>query len=236
MNLIMIFDYKEMNWVSIFLSVLGLAFLFLASFLLSKTKLCSWRKRKLDHMSFLLYIGILRALNTNFYDILAIFFISVLIVGILSIIPSIKLFDFFISKDHRIDEPKKELGINIILTALMLIYVFFITLDSPFAFVGGIFVLSLGDGMGELVGRSFGKSKVIRNYPKTLEGSFAVFLGSLTALTITYYMYKISIIENFLIIFLLAIFATVLEFICKNLFDNLYIPLSISVIIYFLNQ
>ncbi|RLG13059.1 hypothetical protein DRN69_06205 [Candidatus Pacearchaeota archaeon] len=232
----MIFDYKEMNWVLVLLSILGLAILFLSSFLLSKTKLSSWRKRKLDHISFLLYIGALRALNSNFYDILAIFLISVLIVGILSIIPSVKLFDFFVSKDHRIDEPKKELSVNIILTALMLIYVFFITLDVPFAFVGGIMVLSLGDGMGELVGRSFGKSKIIRNYTKTIEGSLAVFLGSLTALTITYYIYQISIIENFIVIFLLAIFATVLEFICKNLFDNLCIPLLISISIYALNM
>ena len=93
------------------------------------------------------------------------------------------------------------------------------------AFIGLLF-LSMGDSMGALIGRKYGKTRFGR---KSIEGSFAFFLScTLTAILIT----SIPII----IILCTAIFATFLEAVkLPKLDDNITIPIGSAFLIQIMN-
>lgn len=94
-----------------------------------------------------------------------------------------------------------------------------------------IAAMSFGDGMGEFVGRRFGKMKYMPN--RTVEGSAAVMLTTtISILVLTWFYFDVigyagSTLPALLLPFALAVggFVTLLEALTPGSVDNLVIPL-----------
>lgn len=105
----------------------------------------------------------------------------------------------------------------------------------------GIVCMAYGDGMGGLVGKTFGKRKIHRN--KTLEGTMAVFFFATMAifLIINYYNFlfsaglygtrTISVPLSALAALGLGAYVAVVELYTPGEYDNLVIPLSTALIL-----
>ncbi|HNU36255.1 MAG TPA: hypothetical protein PKJ15_06615, partial [Methanomassiliicoccales archaeon] len=102
--------------------------------------------------------------------------------------------------------------------------------------------MAYGDGMGGLVGKTFGKRKIHGN--KTLEGTFAVFIFAALAifLIINYYnllftegLYgsrSIPLAVSALTAVGLSAYVAVVELYTPGEYDNLVIPLSTALIMF----
>jgi dolichol kinase len=105
----------------------------------------------------------------------------------------------------------------------------------------GIVCMAYGDGMGGLVGKTFGKRKIHGN--KTLEGTMAVFIFATMAifLIINYYNFlfsaglygsrTISVPLSALAALGLGAYVAVVELYTPGEYDNLVIPLSTALIL-----
>jgi dolichol kinase len=101
--------------------------------------------------------------------------------------------------------------------------------------------MAYGDGMGGLIGKKFGKRRLIGK--KTLEGSSAVFVFTAFAIlmVITFYgvlsmlgwfpVHEITITLALTIALLTGIYVSFVELITPGEFDNLVIPLSVGIIL-----
>ena len=105
--------------------------------------------------------------------------------------------------------------------------------DDLYAGSIAIAAMSFGDGMGELVGRRFGKREYMPH--RTLEGTFAVFVGVLLSILALYLFYFELINYPTSPPALLPVFAVVvaalvalLEAITPGSVDNVVIPLAVA--------
>jgi phytol kinase len=104
-----------------------------------------------------------------------------------------------------------------------------------------IVAMAYGDGMGGLIGRRYGKRKLLGK--KTLEGSSAVFVFTAVAIlgVIAFYgsisilgwfpVHEISLATALLIALLIGGYVSIVELITPGEFDNLIIPLSVGAIL-----
>lgn len=94
-------------------------------------------------------------------------------------------------------------------------------------------VLSLGDGMADLIGRNFGK--IFYRFPwgkrKTIEGSFASFIFSALALLIAQWATSTYSLSASGILFI-ALIATLVEAISPENSDNILVPGVVALIFY----
>ena len=101
--------------------------------------------------------------------------------------------------------------------------------------------MAYGDGMGGLIGRRFGKTKLLGK--KTLEGSSAVFVFTALAIlmVVAFYgglamlgwfpVHEISLTLALTIALLTGIYVSFVELVTPGEFDNLVIPLSVGLIL-----
>lgn len=106
--------------------------------------------------------------------------------------------------------------------------------DDLFAASIAIAAMSFGDGMGELVGKRFGKMQYLRN--RTVEGSLAVFVATLASvLVLNWFYFDIIGYSNVGAPDMLLLFAasvagmvTCVEAVTPGQIDNLVIPLVVG--------
>lgn len=111
----------------------------------------------------------------------------------------------------------------------------------------GVAAMTYGDSMGRIVGKRFGKHKIING--KSLEGSFGVFAMStvIALVVILFYTFLISngyyslstadaILPIWLICPIVGLAAAVLEAVVPGDFDNLSLPLGITAILILLGM
>ena len=107
------------------------------------------------------------------------------------------------------------------LSLFILIYLFWD--KDPYALITGFFIMTFGDGLAGLVGKSFkSKTWIFFKQKKSLFGTFTMFLLSLIVVCSIGYAQQKSLNFNFLII---AFFATLLEQISVLGIDNLFVPI-----------
>jgi phytol kinase len=112
--------------------------------------------------------------------------------------------------------------------------VFIILPEHPEIFVSSILVVSWGDGAGEVFGRTLGRHNYsIFGNEKSIEGSIAVGLFSIIALTISLIWFTafhlLSAVPYLIVIALVVIFV---EAISPKWTDNLFIPVSVSILLF----
>lgn len=99
-----------------------------------------------------------------------------------------------------------------------------------YAYIGaiGIFVMAYGDGFAAVIGKRFGKTKLINR--KSLEGSLTMFVFSFAVTALILALFDAS--NVWLGSALVALVATGLELVSPKGIDNLAVPLGASLIYY----
>ena len=121
------------------------------------------------------------------------------------------------------DVKRKSYGtIFYCLSLFILIWLFWV--DDPYALMTGFFVMTFGDGLAGLVGKSFNsKSWIIFKQKKSLLGTMTMFLTSLIVVCIIGYTQQNSFNLNY---FAIAFLATFLEQFSFLGIDNFIVPIS----------
>ena len=108
------------------------------------------------------------------------------------------------------------------LSLFILIYLFWD--KDPYALISGFFIMTFGDGLAGLIGKSFNsKSWIFFKQKKSLYGTMTMFLTSLIVVCSIGYAQQNSLNLNFLTI---AFFATLLEQFSILGIDNFIVPIS----------
>ena len=108
------------------------------------------------------------------------------------------------------------------ISLFILIYLFWD--KDPYALVTGFFIMTFGDGLAGLIGKSFkSKSWILFNQKKSLFGTMTMFFTSLIVVCSIGYTQQNSLNLNYLMI---AFFATLLEQFSVLGIDNFIVPIS----------
>jgi phytol kinase len=118
---------------------------------------------------------------------------------------------------------------------LLVLFTYVVEPSKSLNYIGalGILILGYGDGFAAIIGKAFGKTKLI--FGKSLEGSLTFFVASFFVVLAVLFIYQPSITNPLLLIFLLPLFATLIELITPSGLDNLSIPLGVTAIAYVLH-
>jgi len=108
------------------------------------------------------------------------------------------------------------------LSLFILIYLFWD--EDPYALICGFFIMTFGDGLAGLIGKSFNsKSWIFFKQKKSLFGTMTMFLVSLIVVFSIGYAQQNNFYLNY---FTIAFFATLLEQFSVLGIDNLIVPIS----------
>ena len=108
------------------------------------------------------------------------------------------------------------------LSLFILIYLFWD--KDPYALISGFFIMTFGDGLAGLIGKSFNsKSWIFFKQKKSLYGTLTMFLTSLIVVCSIGYSQQNSLNLNY---FTIAFFATLLEQFSVFGIDNFIVPIS----------
>ena len=108
------------------------------------------------------------------------------------------------------------------LSLFILIYLFWN--KNPYALITGFFIMTFGDGLAGLIGKSFNsKSWIFFKQKKSLFGTMTMFLTSLIVVCSIGYAQQNSLNLNY---FTIAFFATLLEQFSVLGIDNFIVPIS----------
>ncbi len=108
------------------------------------------------------------------------------------------------------------------LSLFVLIWLFWV--KDPYALIAGFFIMTFGDGLAGLIGKSFhSKNWIIFKQKKSLFGTLTMFFTSLIILCSIGYAQQNSFNLNFIMI---AFLATVLEQFSILGIDNFIVPIS----------
>ena len=206
-------------------------FVFIVAGLIHAKGYPNWVVRKWIHvvgLSFWAYL----AIQYTLFEALIQVIVFVIILGVLSIIPSIKFAFFYVSIGKRENESGIEAFVNPIITGATIFTILICT--SEMIFLAATLALAWGDGLGEIIGRPFGKHKfVILFHPqkltKSFEGSASVFFGEVLGINFALFAYGdlsaglffVSLITALLVAFFEAIYFPILS----KLIDNVLVPL-----------
>ena len=115
------------------------------------------------------------------------------------------------------------------LSLFVLIFLFWN--KDPYALIAGFFIMTFGDGLAGLLGKSFNsKNWTFFKQKKSLFGTIAMFLTSLIVVCSIGYTQKNSFNLNY---FTIAFFATLLEQFSVLGIDNLIVPISSALLFNF---
>ncbi len=108
------------------------------------------------------------------------------------------------------------------LSLFILIYLFWD--KDPYALITGFFIMTFGDGLAGLIGKSFNsKNWIFFKQKKSLFGTMTMFLTSLIVVCSTGYAQQNSLNLNY---FTIAFFATLLEQFSVLGIDNFIVPIA----------
>ncbi|MDC2963019.1 dolichol kinase [Prochlorococcus sp. AH-736-K15] len=116
------------------------------------------------------------------------------------------------------------------LSLFILIYLFWD--KDPYALISGFFIMTFGDGLAGLIGKSFdSKSWILFKQKKSLYGTITMFLTSLIVVCSIGYSQQNSVNLNY---FTIAFIATLLEQFSILGIDNFIVPISSALFFNFL--
>ncbi len=116
------------------------------------------------------------------------------------------------------------------LSLFILIYLFWD--KDPYALISGFFIMTFGDGLAGLIGKSFNsKSWIFFKQKKSLYGTITMFLTSLIVISLVGYSQQNSLNLNY---FTIAFISTLLEQFSVLGIDNFIVPISSALFFNFL--
>ena len=175
----MIFDATTVDWAIVWISVGIMLASLCVTFVLKALKMTKWQVRKLGHMVVNFVASFIVYLYVNIFDLMVAVLFAVGIALILSLIPKLRFLLRIYDECTRDGEKTLELFINTVITAVTIVGLFFIFEENNLhIFTAAILTVSLGDGMGEMIGRPFGRIKYKIFKERSLEGTLSVFVGT----------------------------------------------------------
>lgn len=181
------FDTTHVDWIFVVISIL-LAFATLSIiFLFKALGMPKWKVRKLGHIILHIFLAFFPYFFDNVFDVVVtlIFIFSILIV--VSIIPKFRYLQRIVEECTREGEKKYALILNGFSTVFALLVIFFVFAyrDMIYIYTIAVLAVALGDGLGEMIGRPYGRIKYKIFAERSVEGSFFVFFGSFIGVIIT---------------------------------------------------
>jgi len=116
------------------------------------------------------------------------------------------------------------------ISLFILVIVSFGILNQPYIGGLGILILGYGDGFAAVIGKKFGKHKLL--FGKSVEGSLAMFVASFVVSMILLSIEGVSLWIP--IAFIIALISTAIELFTPKGLDNLSVPLLASLAYYFI--
>ena len=114
----------------------------------------------------------------------------------------------------------------------LFILIFLFWDKDPYSLVAGFFIMSFGDGLAGLIGKSFNsKNWIVFKQNKSFFGTFTMFITSFAVVCLIGYSQESSFNINF---FIIAILATALEQFSILGIDNFIVPISSAFCYHFL--
>ncbi len=112
--------------------------------------------------------------------------------------------------------------------SLLILVIASAALKMPYLGALGILIMGYGDGLAGLIGKKYGKRKLVRN--KSVVGSTTMFIVSLiiSYIILSWFAPEFTIIGSILI----AVGATFIELVTPKGIDNITVPLGSSLILY----
>lgn len=215
------------SWANLLLG--GLPFLFiLIGKRLERWGAPGWGLRKYYHIVLYGLLGIYAVIHPTLLSMGYSLGIFVLLNAVLTLFTSYDI-NAIIKSGVREGEDPITLQVNNALTLFFIVLI--LLLFQRWVFVLSSFVLAFGDGMGEVMGRPFGRVTFNVFNRKSILGSLAVMAGSGASLLFVNTHYALGISAP--VIFAYAAGFTVLEMVAYSFTDNLLIQLA-SVGIYYL--
>lgn len=118
------------------------------------------------------------------------------------------------------------------ISLLLLVIFTFGVVNRPEIGAVGILVLGYGDGLAAVIGKAYGKKKLINN--KSLEGSLTMLFASLIVVTVILLVSGVALVTTLVAAIVVAILSTVIELYTPKGLDNLTVPIFSSLIVYIL--
>jgi len=230
----MIFDPSQLNWVFVVVSLI-VVFLTLSSvYLFAYLNYKPWQVRKLSHMILHAVLAFFPYFINNLFDLIITLSITMALLLVLSLIPQIQFVPKIIEKCTREGDKNMQLVMNITLTSIAVLIVYVLFLDKPYVFTAAFLSVSLGDGLGEMIGRPYGKIKYHIFEERSLEGSIAVFVGTAISIFVALAVNKLIAVDIWWKIIVIALIGTIVEACNYRFIDNVTLPAIIALMMYLL--
>lgn len=118
------------------------------------------------------------------------------------------------------------------ISLLILVILTFGVINKPEIGAVGILVLGYGDGLAAVIGKAFGKHKLVDN--KSLEGSLTMVFASFIVVTMVLSLSGYTLLTALWVAAVVSVVSTVVELYTPKGLDNLSVPLFSSLLIYVL--
>lgn len=118
------------------------------------------------------------------------------------------------------------------ISLLILVIFTFGVINRPEIGAVGILVLGYGDGLAAVIGKSYGKRKLVDN--KSLEGSLTMLLASFIVILIVLLVAGTALVTTLIVAVVVSLLSTVIELFTPKGLDNLSVPLFSSLLVYVL--
>jgi len=229
----MIIDATHQDWVMIGISIIIIFATLSTVFLLKLIGLERWQIRKIGHMVINTVAAFFPLLFENFIDLIITLSIAIGFLLLLSAIPKIRILQRIFMMCSRKESFPWELFINAVVMGIAMLLILWFFRDNLFVFTAAYLTVSLGDGLGEMIGRPYGRIKYKIFNEKSLEGSVAVFVGTLVgliiAIAIGHMLGEVGVLWKIIVI---ALMATIVEAFSVWFLDNITLPATVAIAMY----
>ncbi len=233
----MLLDPTQQDWLMISIGVIIIILSLCTVFVMKLLNWERWQIRKIGHIIINFIAAFYPLLFVNLFDVLISILIAIGILLILSAIPQIRMLQRIFIMCARKETFPWELLINSVLMgiAMLTILWFFREDEKLFVFTAAYLTVSLGDGLGEMIGRPYGKVRYKIFNEKSLEGTLAVLLGSFVGLIIAFGEAGLFGLPGvWWKIIVVSLIAMVVEAFSFSFSDNVALPAAVAVSLYLL--
>ena len=231
------FDITQVDWIRDLVALLVLIVTVNSVFLLKAVGCKRWQIRKIGHMILHIVVAFFPYFFDNLFDIYVSVLLALGLYLILSAIPQVQYLQRIFKMCSREETNPWELFFNSIFTTVTLLVLLWFLKDQNllFIFTAAYLTMSLGDGLGEMIGRPFGRIKYKIFSEKSLEGSLAVFVGTAIAVTVSLAVNSMIMLPGvWWKILVVAVVGAVVEAFSYKFLDNATLPGITALMLYLL--
>ena len=228
----MIYDPTQVDWLFVGVSTVVIFLTLSSVYLLYFLKFEPWQVRKLSHMLLHCVLAFFPYFFDNLFDLIVTLSITMSLLLVFSLIPKIRFVPNLIIKCTREGDKNSEMVFNSVLTGIAVLIIFALTLERTYIFTAAFLTVSLGDGLGEMIGRPYGKIKYKIFKERSLEGSLSVFIGTAISISVTLAFNVMLDSAALWKIIVIAIVGTLVEACNYKFLDNITLPSIVALLMY----